>query len=364
MMIELEIQGLSARREGLLVEVGRLVLAGGFSLQRQRLVQDHHGILLTMVVQGPSRKLRALEAALDACERFISVKTFPYVEGQAREHFAASREPLEPARTAAPVARSPTTAATAAKNTPVAAPAPVTALAPAPAPAPAPAMASRAGMAGVAAAPVGMTEAAARPQPRPAAAPPRVPASAPAPTPLVADEPAFEFILPMLPVSVPPRAAATPFVELVPLPADEVVVARALHELPAEYPRIVPRLLALAQAVAEGARESSLMLAGQRTGAWLFEREYALDVGQDLRLAIEHIGAPALRALVEVDQQGDQLRIHASPLCVEGGHSGCAFFSGFLQGLLGPAIAPGSLSIFSVCCRSYGADDCVLAISD
>lgn len=358
-MIELEIQGLSEHREGLLVEVGRLVLAGGFSLQRQRLVQDHHGILLTMVVQGPSRKRQALEAALDACERFISVKTFPFVDGEMRAHFAASREPMEPARVAAPVVQRPAVTAPAAKSSPVAARA-----VPATAPAPAAAMASRADMAGVAAAPVAMTEAATRPQPRPAPAPPLVPVPAPTPAPIVADASAFEFILPMLPASAPPRLAAEPFVELVPLPADEAAVTRALLELPSEYPRIVPRLLALAQAVAEGARESSLMLAGQRTGAWLFEREYALDVGQDLRAAIEHIGAPALRALVEVDQQGDQLRIHASPICTESGHSGCAFFSGLLQGLLGPAIAPGSLSIFSVCCRSYGADDCVLAISE
>lgn len=363
-MIELEIQGLSARREGLLVEVGRLVLAGGFSLQRQRLVQDQHGILLTMVVQGPSRKQRALEAALDACERFISVKMFPFVEGEKRAHFAASNEPPEPARAAAPVAPRPAAAAPAAIRTTVAAPAPV------PARAPAPAMVDRAGTAGIAAAPVAVAEAIARAEPirAPALAPAPTlapaPAPVPAPAPIVTEEPEFEFILPTPKAPPPPRAAAAPFVELVPLPADEAAVERALHELPAEYPRIVPRLLALAQAVADSARESSLTLAGQRTGAWLFEREYALDTGQDLRTAIEHIGAPALRALVEVDQQGDQLRIHASPLCGEDGHSGCAFFSGFLQGLLGPAIAPGSLSIFPVCCRSYGADDCMLAISE
>ncbi|EIL99565.1 hypothetical protein RHOFW104T7_01015 [Rhodanobacter thiooxydans] len=351
MMIELEIQGLSERREGLLVEVGRLVLAGGFSLHRQRLVQDNHGILLTMVVQGPSRKQRALEAALDACERLISVKMFPFVEGETRGHFAASREPMEPVRVAPPVAHRPAAVAPAAKKTPVAAPVP----------APAPAMADRAGKAGVVAAPVALTDAAARLEPIRTSA--LGPAPTPAPAPIVAEEPAFEFILPTPKAPTPPRAAAAPFIQLVPLPADEAAVERALHELPSEYPRIVPRLLALAQAVADGARESSLTLAGQRTGAWLFEREYALDVGQDLRAAIEHIGAPALRALVEVDQQDDQLRIHASPLCTEG-HSGCAFFSGFLEGLLGPAIAPGSLSIFSVCCRSYGADDCVLAISD
>ncbi|MEP6908227.1 MAG: hypothetical protein ABI858_09645, partial [Pseudoxanthomonas sp.] len=97
---------------------------------------------------------------------------------------------------------------------------------------------------------------------------------------------------------------------------------------------------------------------------WIFQREYLLDDGLALNEAIERIGAPALRALVEVDQQGIQLHIHNSPLCTQERDSGCSFFSGFLEGLLGPAIAPGPLSIFPVCCRSYGADACVLALSD
>jgi hypothetical protein len=127
---------------------------------------------------------------------------------------------------------------------------------------------------------------------------------------------------------------------------------------------VVPQLLALQQSVAEAARASSLALAGKRTGSWVFRSEYLLDDGLDLREAIERIGVPALRALVEVDQQGTQLHIHDSPLCAQYGHSGCSFFGGFLEGLLGPAIAPGSMSIFPVCCRSYGADACVLELSD
>ena len=89
-----------------------------------------------------------------------------------------------------------------------------------------------------------------------------------------------------------------------------------------------------------------------------------MDDGLSLAEALERIGTPALRVLVEVDQQGAQLHILHSPLCTADGHSGCSFFSGFLEGLLAPVIAPGSLSIFPVCCRSYGADECVLAISD
>ncbi len=327
-MIELEIQGLSENREGLLIEVGRLVMASGFTLQRQRLLQDHHGILLTMVVRGPPRKKRTLEAALDAYDRFISVKVFPFVEGEPAPHFAASHRMVGPAVVVPPAAAVASTALA-----PVATPA-------------APMAGDR----------IRSVEPVAGSAPADAPEPPREPPA----------EPEFEFILPTprAPAPAPAPVVATPFVELVPLEPDAAAVEKALRELEYDYPQIVPQLLALANSVAEAARESSLTLAGRRTGAWVFAREYALDDGLDLREAIEHIGAPALRALVEVDQQGGQLHIHDSPLCTEDGRSGCSFFSGFLEGLLGPAIAPNGLSIFPVCCRSYGADECVLAISD
>lgn len=327
-MIELEIQGLSDNREGLLIEVGRLVMASGFTLQRQRLVQDPHGILLTMIVRGLSRKRRALESALSACDRFISFNVSPFVDGESKPHFAASRKRMES------VAAAPSTPmVSSAVAAPIAAPA----------------------------APVADDESkAAEPH---AASMSAASESWQEPSP----EPDFEFILPTPRAPAPAPAIPVdtiPFVELVPLAPDEAAVEKTLRELEHDYPRIVPQLLALKRSVAEGARESSLMLAGRRTGAWVFEREYALDTGLDLREAIERIGAPALRALVEVDQQDIQLHIHDSPLCTEEGHSGCSFFSGFLEGLLGSVVASGELSIFPVCCRSYGADECVLAISD
>ncbi len=73
---------------------------------------------------------------------------------------------------------------------------------------------------------------------------------------------------------------------------------------------------------------------------------------------------PSLGLMVEVNQQAGQLHIHDSSICGDGGPSGCVFFSGFLQGLLGPAVLSSNLSIFSVCCRSFGAGECFLAIPD
>jgi hypothetical protein len=320
-MIELEIQGLSPGREGLLIEVGRFVMASGFTLQRQRLVHDPHGMLLTMVVRGPSRGRKSLQAALDGCERFISVQVFPFVEGEPRPHFAASLP--RPAYTPPPAPSATASAARSPGATPPTKPS------------------------------TGTTEAHAA----------NASASRQAPS---SEDAGFGFIEPTPQPSAPTPIAmvATPFVERVPLGPDEPAVETMLRALEGDYPRIVPQLLALQQSVTDAARESSLALAGRLTGNWVFRHEYLLDDGLELREAIERIGAPALRALVEVDQQGTQLHLHDSPLCTADGHSGCSFFGGFLEGLLGPAIAPGALSIFSVCCRSYGADECVLAISD
>lgn len=318
-MIELEIQTLSETREGLLIEVGRLVMSSGFTLQRQRLVQDHHGVLMTMVVRGPWLKRRALEASLDANERIISFKTAKFEEGAPKPHFAASR----------PVVRQAVVAVSA------------------------PAIKTERVTAPVAVADEGETT-------KPVAAP-VVPAE---PEPQQEPEPEFIFMVPRVPPPAPAPVETAPFVELMPLGPDVEAVDKVLSKLTNDYPHILARLLALEDSVSEAARESSLFLAGQRTGAWVFERDFALDAGLPLGEAIERIGVPALRALVEVEHQGEQLHIRNSPLCVDGGHSRCQFFSGYLDGLLGRASASNSLSIFAVCCRSCGADECVLAISD
>jgi hypothetical protein len=323
LMIELEIQGLSPSREGLLIEVGRFVMACGFTLQRQRLVQDHHGILLTMVVRGPSRGRKSLQAALDGYERFISVRMFPWTDAEPTPHFGASlprrayTAPPSPATTSADP----------------------------------PATGRMYGSADDAETVAAATSA-------------RAPSSRPATA--TEQEPKLEFIQPTLRSPAPAATAvvASPFVELMPLAPDGPAVDKLLRALEHDYPKIVPQLLALQQSVVAAARASSLALAGRRTGGWVFEREYSLDDGLDLREAVERIGVPALRALVEVDRQGTQLHIHDSPLCASEGQSGCGFFGGFLEGLLGPAIAPATLSIFPVCCRSYGADACVLELSD
>jgi hypothetical protein len=322
-MLELEIQTLSEKREGLLMDIGRLLVANGFTLQRHRLVQDPHGALMTMVVRGPSRRKRALESALDEHERIISFKIAPFQDGASTPHFAASRVLPRPPGVAAST--------------------------------PSPA---------IDALPVVAEEIAAE-QPK-APAPVAIVSVEPLTPPLVPEpEPEFVFIVPRAPVPAPtPVAVMEPFVELIPEGPDMEAVDTMLPKLKNDYPQIFPRLLKLDAAVSAVAREASLMLVGQRLGAWVSECDPTFREPFALQEAIERVAIPALAALVDVGQRYDQLHIRHSPLCSEDGHSGCAFFNGYLQGLLGPATGSDSLSIFAVCCRSYGADACVLAISE
>ncbi|MEO7066466.1 MAG: hypothetical protein ABI114_06130 [Rhodanobacter sp.] len=343
-MIELEIQGLAESREGLLIEMSRFILATGFTLRRQRLLQDPHGILLTMVVYGSARKQRALEKLLDSYERLISFNVSPLLAGETRPHFAASLPPSTYRPDALP-----------------------------------PAVDLELPVVAVPAVPVATQH---TDQPKSWPVDQEVSVTRDQSTEFMApamtnargelrawqEEPDFELIQPNVREPQAERVApveTTPFIEVVPLGPDEAAVEKALRSLEYDYPRqLLPRLLTLQAEVADAARESSLELAGQRTGAWVFAREQGANVGLELLEAISRIGAPTLRALIEVDQQDAQLHLLNSPLCATDGHSGCSFFRGFLEGLLGPATAPHTLSIFPVCCRSYGANECVFEISE
>ena len=349
-MIELEVQILAHTREGLLMEIGRLVSANGFTLQRQRLVTDRHGALLTLVVAGAPRKQRALDGALGAHERVISHEIAPFDGSEMREHFAASR-PLDTSSyvPAAPMEVAP------AVSLPVA----PTAVAPT-------ARAAVGESPGLAPAPVaplptsGLDEFMLPLEPRSEVA-------APAPPRAMAEEPDIPAGL-LMPQPPPPPAPAPPpadpFVEIVPLPADEAAIERLLGDAAELSAELITLLQQLDRTVAPGAREPTLQRAGQRLGERRARRDGAAATPMALADAIEQVGLPALRALVATEAQGSQLHIRYSPLCGEAGHSGCAFFAGLLEGAIGPLVAAHEVSVFNVCCSAWGADECVLAIGD
>lgn len=254
-MIELEIQVLSDRREGLLVELGRVVVAGGFTLLRQRVYQDDHGAWLIMVVRGEAERQFGLEEMLATHSRVLRFEATLLAPGTAQ--------------------------------------------------------------AGGVSAPRATNGAV--------------------------------------------NGTTAPSAQLGP---DVHKVESVLPQLARDYPKIFPWLLALEYEVATDAREASLLLAGRRTGIWVFKRDYEIGGKLGLVEAIKRIASPALRALVTVDVRDRHIHIQDCPLCPPGGHSGCKFFKGFLEGMLGASSSPQAIFVRNLHCRSRrGMGDCILEVS-
>ncbi|WP_329742230.1 hypothetical protein [Dyella sp. A6] len=333
-MIELEIQTLSVSRDGLLAEVGGAVVETGFTLLRQRIVQDRNGVLLTMVVRGHPRRKRALESALDACERLISYEISLFEADTLKPHFAASRSYPQPP------------------------------LPPRPEPAPAPAMSTRSSATPVSSAPPAQSDVLAE------QAMPDEPELVPPAYPL-ADTELLSLQMSDFMLATPPTAPAPaaepelePYAEVVPLEADTDAIDIAWPRLTKAYPQIFPTLQSMLATLAEGAREATLHEVGRRLGTWVLQRRHASGRKLSLASAIEQIGLPDLSELVVVEHVDGHLHIRNSPLCTPADGQGCSFFGGYLEGLLGPVVTSQHVSSFSLCCRSFRADACVLAISE
>lgn len=63
-MVDIQFRVVSDRRDGLLLALGQTVIAAGFNLLRQRMVNSEEGVVLTMVVRGPESGLLQLEERL------------------------------------------------------------------------------------------------------------------------------------------------------------------------------------------------------------------------------------------------------------------------------------------------------------
>jgi hypothetical protein len=261
-MIKLEVHILSDRREGLLIELGRLVIANGFTLLRRRLFQDSQGIWLMMLISGQAEKQFVLEEILASHPRVLSFEA-ALIDDTAGATLAGA-------------------------------------------------------------------------------------ASAPASQ---AFSPPAEAVL-IPPAAVMPEAGP-----------NVAQVENVLPHLASVYPKIIPVLQNLVQAVVPASREASLRVAGRRTGAWLYKRDYALGAKLDLADAIKRIATPALRDLTVAEWSDRELHIKNCPLCSPGTHMmGCSFFGGFLEGLLGAALSPTSITARNLLCRSKGAQNCIIGV--
>jgi predicted hydrocarbon binding protein len=253
-MVDVEFQVVSDRREGLLLALGQVVLASGFTLLRQRMATGTEGVVLTMLVRGSPNNLLQLEENLGTHPLVRSFESVQDEGGQLLGKATASA---------------------------------------------------------------------------PASVPPR-PSAAPAPTAA--------------------KASAAP---------DNRRIEALLPQLARDYPNIFMHLHALDHELAQDHRESSLRYIGQRVGAWVYKRDFALGGTLALADAVRHIAQPALRQIVQAEVRGDELHVANSPF-PHRGHAGacCHFLRGMLGGLLANTHGGDRVQVVESRCRNTGADTC------
>jgi predicted hydrocarbon binding protein len=70
-----------------------------------------------------------------------------------------------------------------------------------------------------------------------------------------------------------------------------------------------------------------------------------------------------MQQIAQIEQRGVHVHVLNCPLCAPVGHSGCRFHGGYLEGLLGAAVAGKKVRIRHLSCRSAGAAHCSLEIA-
>lgn len=267
-MVDVEFRVVSDRRDGLLLALGQVVIANGFTLLRQRMLNSEEGVVLVMVVRGPAEALLMLEERLGTHHMVQSFEASPYE--------------------------------------------------PAPAAAPTPAPAARNG------------------------APTQAPAHAPAAAP-------------------PPAAAsaAAPVAQASTAPIDTQRVETLLPQLARNYPNILLQLVALERELPPTQREATLRYIGQRVGAWVYKRDFALGGQLPLPDSVRRIALPAMRQLVQAELHEDVLKVRNSPFCHRGETGECChFLRGMLAGLLEGQHGADGVRVIESQCRNTGAESC------
>ncbi len=175
-----------------------------------------------------------------------------------------------------------------------------------------------------------------------------------------------------VPTAAPPNAApanpAPPAAVAAAQPAPEARIDHeraevALAKIAGAYPHVAGQLRTLESALAPEQYEATMRYVGQRVGAWVYKRDFALGGKLSLSHAIRRIVLPAMRQVVKAELREDVLYVADSPFCHRGQPGQCChFLRGMVTGLLGSQEDADRLIVTETRCRNTGADACCFTV--
>lgn len=104
-IVDIELKVVSGHRDGLLIALGDVLIANGFTLLRQRRANTGDGAVLVMVVQGPQKNLLQLEEQLGTHWMVQSFEANPFDPSAPSVPIAATNPPASAPAPATPAPR-------------------------------------------------------------------------------------------------------------------------------------------------------------------------------------------------------------------------------------------------------------------
>ena len=116
---------------------------------------------------------------------------------------------------------------------------------------------------------------------------------------------------------------------------------------------------AYAESLSQETRDQELFQAGQKIGAFHYEKEWSFGSPLKMPVALRRSLVPALEKLAKVDATDASIALPDSPFWGGGNQVNCCeFLTGFMQGFLDAGPLTNNTRVQKAACRARGDSNC------
>jgi len=131
----------------------------------------------------------------------------------------------------------------------------------------------------------------------------------------------------------------------------------SVKQIAEKFPDIAPLVVVYGESLGADVRESELVEAGKKIGAFHYEKEWSFGSPLKMPIALRRTLVPALEAITKVEATDTEVRFPESPLC-SGKIACCGFLGGFMQGFLDAGPLTAGTRVDKVSCKTKGDGHC------
>lgn len=131
----------------------------------------------------------------------------------------------------------------------------------------------------------------------------------------------------------------------------------SVKQIAEKFPDIAPLVVAYGESLGAEVRESELVGAGKKIGAFQYEKEWSFGSPLKMPTALRRTLVPALEGITRVEATDTEVRFPDAPTCA-GKVACCGFLGGFMQGFLDAGPLTAGTTVSRISCKTQGGSYC------